>query len=269
MSTTTPRSNLTLYRHLIQARIRSQLQYRTSLLIDSIGAFCLTFIDFLVILALFRHFPRLGGWSVREVAFLYGIAGLGFSVCDMIVGHIEGLGDMIRSGQFDAILIRPAGTLLQVVGADFALRRFGKALQSMIVLIYAIATLHLQWNAFKVVLTILSVASGAAIFGAVFILTACTQFVVLGSGEVANAFTYGGNQFTSYPLSIYSKWLRRIFAYVIPLGFVAYFPAEYILGRSDDAQWVQLVGPGVAAAFLALSVGVWTFAVRSYRSTGS
>ena len=263
------RENSALYRRLIGARIRSQWQYRVSLTVDTIGAFVLTSIDFVVIIALFGHLETLGGWSFREVAFIYGTAGLGFALCDMVIGHIENIGDMIRLGQFDTILLRPAGTLLQVIASDFALRRIGKVVQSIAVLIYAIVAIDVQWTVAKIVLMMLTVLSGAAIFVSIFILTASVQFLIVGSTEIANAFTYGGNQFSSYPVSIYRGWLRRMFAYVVPLGFVAYFPSQYILGRTDDPLWVQLVGPFVAFAIVTVAVLVWNLAVRHYRSTGS
>jgi ABC-2 type transport system permease protein len=263
------RRNAVLYRHLIGARLRSQWQYRVSLFVDTVGAFVLTSIDFVVIMALFGHLTTLGGWSFREVAFLYGTAGLGFALCDLVIGHIENVGDMIRLGQFDTYLLRPAGTLLQVIAADFALRRLGKVIQSLAVLVYAISVLDVHWNVARAALLVLTVLSGSAIFIAIFIITASVQFVIIGSSEIANAFTYGGNQFTSYPISIYRGWLRRLFAYAIPLGFVAYFPSQYILGRTDDPTWVQLVGPLVAFAIAGFAVLVWTAAVRRYRSTGS
>ena len=258
-----------LYRRLVGARIRAQWQYRTSLAIDATGAFLLTFIDFVVIVALFEHFKRLAGWNLDEVAFIYGVAGLGFALCDLVVGHIENMGDEIRSGHFDTMLLRPAGTLLQVVASDFALRRIGKLLQALGILIYAMIRLPIQWTVVKAVLLVGSIGGGAAIFATIFILGASLQFAVMGTAEVANAFTYGGSQFTSYPLDIYGPWLKRIFAYAIPLGFVAYFPSQYIIGKGNAPLWVQLSGPIVATVALIVAVSVWTFAVRHYRSTGS
>lgn len=260
---------LELYRHLVVARIRSQWQYRTSLFIDAAGAFVLTFAEFVVILVLFQHFPSLGGWSLTEVAFIYAIATLGFGLCDLVIGHIENMGDQIRLGQFDVVLLRPAGTLLQVIASDFALRRLGKMLQSAAVLIYAVLRLDIDWTLGKVLLCGVSVVAGAAIFATIFILGACLQFFVLGTSEIANAFTYGGSQFTSYPLDIYGPLFKRIFAYVIPLAFVAYFPSQYVIGKGSAPVWIQLSGPLVAIAALSVALGTWTVAVRHYRSTGS
>ena len=103
------------------------------------AAFCLTFVDFIVVLVLFSHFHALDGWTLQEIALLYGLSGIGIAIADMLIGHIDAIHLDIRSGQFDVVLLRPAGTLLQVMSSDLALRRLGRIAQATIVLVYALA----------------------------------------------------------------------------------------------------------------------------------
>jgi ABC-type uncharacterized transport system permease subunit len=84
-----------------------------------------------------RHFPALAGWSLQEIALLYGISGLGIAIADMLIGHIDMISLDIRSGQFDVVLLRPVGTLLQVMASDLALRRLGRIAQGDVVLVRA------------------------------------------------------------------------------------------------------------------------------------
>ena len=114
------------YRLLVGARVRSQLQYRTSLALELLATALLTFLDFVAILIIFEQVPALAGWSVAEVALLYGIASLAFSLTDLVVGHLDFLSQMIRDGSFDQVLTRPLPSLLQVITADFAVRRRGE-----------------------------------------------------------------------------------------------------------------------------------------------
>lgn len=117
-----------------------------------------------------------------------------------------------------------------------------------------------------------SIGSGAVIFGSVWVLGACLTFFTIGSGEVGNAFTYGGNMFASYPLDIFAPWLRRFLAFVIPLGFVAYLPAVYVLGKPDALNLpiaLRVAEPLVAAVIGAVAGFTWRFSVRHYRSSGS
>ena len=65
---------LGIYRRLIGARIRAQLQYRLSFALNLVGNALITFLDFAAILIVFGQVDALGGWTVGEVAVLYGIS---------------------------------------------------------------------------------------------------------------------------------------------------------------------------------------------------
>jgi ABC-2 type transport system permease protein len=261
-----------LYRRLVGAQVRSRLEYRLSFAFELLGSFGITFIDFIVVLVLFSHITALGGWSLWEVAFLYGLAGISFAIADLFIGHIEDTHLLIRSGQFDVVLLRPVSSLLQMIASDLPLRRLGKMAQATIVFVIALAHLHVHWTIGRLVVLVVSIGSGAVIFGSVWVLGACLTFWTVGSGEASNAFTYGGNMFASYPLDIFGPWLRRFLAFVIPLGFVAYEPGVYILGKHDALHLpgaLRVAEPLIALAIAAVAGLAWRFSVRHYRSTGS
>ena len=120
----------TLYARLVSARVRVQWQYRTSFVLDFVGVFLVTFLDFLAILVIFHNVPQLGGWTVQEVALLYGISGLAVALAGLAVGQLDLLSQLIRDGNFDLVLIRPRRSLLQVLASDFHLRRLGRVAQA-------------------------------------------------------------------------------------------------------------------------------------------
>jgi len=62
-----------VYLQLILASVRSQLQYRASFIIMASGQFLVTLVEFAAIAALFARFGTLRGWSLAEVALLYGM----------------------------------------------------------------------------------------------------------------------------------------------------------------------------------------------------
>jgi ABC-2 type transport system permease protein len=263
---------LLTWRRLVGARVRGQLQYRASFALNTIGSFALTFIDFVVVLALFTHFPALQGWSVHDVALLYGLSGVGMAIADMFIGHLDMLHLDIRSGQFDVVLLRPVGTLLQVMSSDLALRRIGRVSQAAVVLVYALAGSDIAWNALRVALLPVAIVCCAFVFGATFVLAGCLTFWTIGSSELGNGFTYGGNAMTSYPLDIFGPWLRRMLAFAVPLAFVTYFPGLYLLDKPDPLGFptaFQFLAPVATFAYTALTGFVWRTSVRHYRSTGS
>jgi ABC-2 type transport system permease protein len=260
-----------IYVKLLGARIRGDLQYRVSFALFTASQFLVCFLDFLAILIIFSHTPRLGGWSLNEVLFLYGATNVSFNLSDVFVSQVETLPMHVRTGSLDRMLTRPLGALFQLVTEEFALRRIGKLLQGVLVLGIALARLDIAWTPAKLALAIAMIVSGAVIFSAVWVTAAAINIWTVETTGLANAFTYGGNFLTQYPLDVYSVWMRRFFAYIVPMAFVNYFPSLYILGKAQHfgIPALRFASPLIALAFALAASAFWRVAVRHYRSTGS
>lgn len=262
---------LRIYGQLYRSRVRSQLQYRTSFALQVVGSFGATVLDFLAILVLFSNITSLGGWSLWEVAFLYGATYVPFKTADVFVGKVERLGEWIRTGQFDSLLIRPLGTIGQTITADVDLKQVGGAVQGATVFAIALARVDAEWDPLRVLVLILMLGSGFVIFCSVWIATNAAAFWLVNVREAANAFTYGGGFLTQYPLDLFATWFRRLFVFVIPMAFINYFPSLYILDKSSRG-WpsiLRFVSPLVASVTALVAAIVWRAGTRRYTSTGS
>jgi ABC-2 type transport system permease protein len=257
---------------LLGASLRAQVTYRLSFALLAFSSLLSTFLDFLVIVAIFTHLPRLGGWSLAEIGLLYGISGVSFGVTDLCIGTLDVLPQLIRDGSFDIVLVRPVGALYQVLAREFAMRRLGKILQGAGVLAYAIGSLHLAWSAPKVAVLVMALVTAPVIFGSIWVAVITHVFWTVDTQEVANSFTYGGSFLASYPIDLFAGWLRDLLAFVIPIAFVSYYPALLILGRPDPMglpPFTPLLTPAVAAACAVVAWAIWRTGVRHYRGTGS
>lgn len=261
---------------------KSQLQYRASFLLLSVGQFFIPFTVFAGLYFLFERFGSIEGWDFYEVALAFAVIHMSFALAECLSRGFDTFSSLIVGGDFDRLLVRPRSTVLQVLGSNFEFTRIGRLAQSAIVIGVALCGLHVEWTAWKIIVVLLMIASGTFIFAGIFMIMAALSFWTIQGLEVANVFTDGGREMAQYPLSIYQKWITRFFTFVIPFGCVNYLPLMYVLGRGD------LVGGGAAAGavvggvpfYYSLSplVGflfvvpawfVWRFGVRHYRSTGS
>ncbi|MFI6641575.1 ABC transporter permease [Streptomyces sp. NPDC050504] len=252
--------------------IRSTMAYRMSFAMTLFGNLSVTAFDFVTILLMFSHVDALGGYSLPEIAFLYGAASTAFGLTDLLLGSMDRLGRRVRDGTLDTLLVRPVPVLVQIAADRYALRRLGRILQGSLVLAYGLVNVDVDWTADKVLLVPLMLLSGAAIFAAVFVAGAAFQFLALDAAEVQSAFTYGGNTLLQYPPTVFAKDLVRAVTFVVPLAFVNWLPALYVLGRPyplDLPGWVAFTPPLVAVACCALASLAWRMGIRSYRSTGS
>lgn len=263
---------LRAYRLIAAMWIRSSLTYRTSFALTALGNLLVTGLDFVTILLMFSQVGSLGGWTLPEVAFLYGLSVTAFGIADLLLGSTDALGARIRDGSFDTLLVRPAPVLAQVGADRFALRRLGRITQGVLVLGYALGRADIDWTVPKALLVPVMLVSGAAIFCAVFVAGAAFQFLAQDAAEVQNAFTYGGTTLLQYPPTVFGKDLVRGVTFVLPLAFVNWLPASYVLGRPyplDLPRWTAFAPPLVAVACCALAGLAWRAGLRSYRSTGS
>jgi ABC-2 type transport system permease protein len=254
------------------AQVRGHAAYRASFALDLVSNAMIPVIDLIALVAMFQVTRTLGGFSAVETLVMFGLSASAFALADLAVGNIERIRVYVRMGLLDAVLLRPLSALAQLLAIDFTIRRVTRPLTGLTVLVLAAASADVAWSPARAALIVVAVVSGAAFFGAVFVATATVAFWWIDSGEFANGFTYGGRDFTSYPVTVYSGFFRRAFAYGLGFAFVAYYPALGVLGRSDPLGlpgWLAWCTPAVAVAAAGLAAIAWRFGIRHYRSTGS
>jgi ABC-2 type transport system permease protein len=265
-------SDVRLYLRYVSASLRSQMQYRASFIMLSIGHFLGTGVEFLALWALFDRFGTLRGWTLPEIAFFYGAANVAFATSESLARSFDNFSELIKSGEFDRILLRPRGAALQVAGREAQLMRIGRFTQGVVVLLWAAAALGVRWTVPRVALLIASLVGGTCLFCGLFVLQATMAFWTTETLEIWNTVTYGGVETAQYPISVYRPWFRAVFTFVVPLAAVTYYPSLPILGRADalgSPVWFQRLSPLIGVAFLVVALRVWRLGVRHYRSTGS
>ena len=250
--------------------VRSSLAYPVSFWMLTIGSFLVTLLDFVGLALMFHSIPRLGGFGLREIALLYGVSGIGIGVGDLLIGSVEQVGKHVRTGTLDAMLTRPVPLLVQICADQFALRRLGRISQAIVVFGYAVGAV--DWDLPKLALAVVMLAASCGIFFSFFVAFSCIQFWTVDSTEFANAFTYGGNTMTQYPMTIFPREVLKGLTFVVPVAFVNWYPCLYLLGRPDPVglpPWVAVPSPPGPLPPPPPPRLVWPAGVRHYTSTGS
>lgn len=258
-----------LYFRYMSILLRSQMEYRTSFILLSIGQFFVPFLIFVSLIMFFQRFPSIGGWSLYEVSLCYAVTHIAFSVSECFARGFDSFSLLVVNGDFDRILLRPRSTVLQVLGSKFEFTRVGRFIQSIIVLVFSLSNISVDWDVYKVITLFLMIISGVFIFTGIYILGATLCFWTIEGLEVVNIFTDGGREVSQYPLSIYKDWIRKFFTFVIPFGVVNYLPLKFILEREDSNSIGHMFLPLGGVLFLIPCLLVWQIGVRHYKSTGS
>lgn len=252
--------------------LRAAAQYPVSMLLLGLATAMVAALDLAGIALLFAHTPQIAGFTAEEVLFLYGTSAMSFSIADTLLGGTERLGEHVRRGTLDTMLVRPVSPLIQIATEEFTPPRMSKLLPPAVVLAVVLPRLPVDWTPGRVAMVPVMLVSGIVIFAALWVLTASVQFVVLEVHPATKSVTYGGAFLTQYPMTLYAREFVRGMTFVIPLAFVNWQPGLYVLGRPDPLglpEALRLASPAVAVLLTAVAAAAWRSGLRHYRSTGS
>ena len=265
---------LHLYLRLISAQIRSQMQYRSGFLLEATASAVISAMVFVTFAFVIERFGNIAGWSLGEVGFLYGLIEFSFGLMDMLFSGFDpqNFGRQVRLGRLDQVLLRPVSVTLQIFGSEFIMRRIGRIVQGLVILVVSGRMIDIQWTALKVSFMPVVVISQIIFFGGLFVIGATITFWTIESIEVMNIFTYGGAEMMSYPMAIYPGWMRKFFTYILPAIFINYYPALFILDKSDPLgmpKSLAFLAPLVGLAIFGASLVFWKQGLKQYQSTGT
>lgn len=247
--------------------IKSVMQYKASFLLSVVGQFLVSFNIFLGVFFMFRRFPEVEGFSYSEVLLCFSIMLMEFSLAECFARGFDQFSSLVKNGEFDRVLVRPRGTIIQVLGSKFEMTRCGRMLQAVVMFIYGIHRSNIQWNLLKIITLIFMLIGGTALFTGLFLICAALSFFTLEGLEFMNVFTDGAREYGKYPIGIYGKRMLRLCTFIVPYALVQYYPIIYLIGRKKSAGWVFV--PLIAILFLIPCYALWRFGVRKYQSSGS
>lgn len=265
-------AELAPYFRLFAAQARAQAQYRTSFWLDLVGSVVIGALDLAAVVVLFQAGGVVAGFTTAEALLIASVATVGFAVADLVVGNMDTIRNLVRTGRMDAVLLRPLGALGQLVATEFAPRRAGRLLVAVVLVPVAAAWAGVHWTPTAAVCLLLAMVGGSLLFSAIFIGTGTVAFWWIESGEFGNSFTYGGRDFASFPITVYGPAFRNLFAFGLGLGFTGYYPTLVLLGRPDPLgapSWFGWLSVPVGTVACGLAALLWRAGVRRYRSTGS
>jgi len=231
--------------------------------------FISTFTDIFGIWVLFDRFKIIQGWTLEELALIYGIMHMGFAIAEGAARGFDSFSLMIKHGDFDRVLLRPLGSLFQIASREIQLMRLGRFIQGLVILLWGSQKLQLPLFSMETVIITLAFIGTTSLFYGLFVVQATLSFWTTETLEIMNITTYGGLEAGQYPMSIFNKIFKGFFTFIIPLACVAYYPLAILLQHKALPLWLGILFPLSGIVFLYLACQLWKIGVRRYHSTGS
>jgi len=256
-----------LYKRYLSMLLKSQLQYKASFVMTTIGQFLVSFTTFLSMYFMFSRFHQVDDYSFSQVLLCFSVVLMAFSFTECFARGFDVFPRLIRTGELDRILVRPRSVVFQVLTSTMEFSRFGRFFQAVLVLCYALPTSGVLWTWDKLLTLLCMFIGGTAVFAGLFILYAGFSFFTIDGLEFMNIFTDGSREFGKYPLSIYGEGVLKLLTYVIPIALFQYYPFLYLIGRSEN-RWLMVL-PLAGFLFLIPCYAFFRLGLSRYQSAGS
>ncbi|QHQ59562.1 hypothetical protein Ana3638_01080 [Anaerocolumna sedimenticola] len=256
-----------LYLNFIAMNLKSQMQYRISFFLTTLGQFITAFTAFFGLYFIFSRINAVDDFTYEQVFLCFAVIMMAFSLGEMIGGGLTVFPRMLGNGEFDRALVRPRNIILQILMPNMDFTRLGLLVQAAIVLCYAIPISGIEWTWDKILTLFLMILCGSALFFGLFLINAACTFFTIEGLEFLNIFTYGARQFGRYPFSVYGNGVLKFLTFVIPLALFQYYPLLYLLDKERNMFYMFL--PVIALLFLIPCFACFRFGLSRYKSTGS
>ena len=242
------------------------MTYRSSFLLSCLGQLLITTNVFLSVVFLLDRFDSVGGYTLPQLALCFSTILAATSLAECFARGFDVFHQLLSDARFDRIMVRPRSLLFQVLCQDMKPTMLARLLQAVIMLLWALDSGAVVWTPGKVLVLLLMIFCGAAVFFGLFLINACICFFTLGHVETLNIFTDGAREYGKYPFGVYGKPVLVILTCLVPLALVQHWPLQYLFDRGP--AWYGLL-PIVSLLFLIPCALLWRLGVRHYRSTGS
>ena len=253
---------------IIEAQyIKARMQYRADFIISSIGMFFSSLATLGVFWVILESVPDLAGWSLMEMIFIYAFYMIAISPMQILFDHAWQIRFHIQQGSFLKYYFRPLNMMFYYMSEMFDLKGLTQLFVGIALLIYASIQLNIDWTLTRFLLLFMTLFSASLVQISIIVAASCAAFWVLDSYPVLG-LAWKLREFSPYPMSIFDGAFRFAFTYVIPIGFVAFYPSQLFL-RPEEVSSLIYFSPVIGIGLFAITYWIWTKGVNSYTGTGS
>ena len=256
-----------IYLLLVAQYMKARMQYRADFFISLIGLIITNVSGIVTFWIIFQSVDNINGWNYHDLIFMYALSLLVMIPQELFFNNIWYLGGYLVEGSFIKFYLRPLNMLFYYMSDLFDAKGLGQLAVGIVALAYASAGLGIAWTPVKILLLLAVIFSGSLIIISMMGIASFTGFWVIRANPILK-LTENLRDFSRYPVSIYNNFLRFVFSFIIPIGFVSFYPSQWFL-RPHHISPIVYLGPVVGIAMFLIFYTMWRKGTRKYCGTGS
>jgi ABC-2 type transport system permease protein len=264
------RGTLAVLPLLVQMYVKSQMEYRGAFWLDRIAQIIAYSSVYATIWLLLERFENLGGWIWPELALLLSFQLLCYAIgAALSFVQLRDLEEIVRLGTFDTLMIKPFSPWAYLVFSGLNVGYVGHLMVAVPLLIWSLGQVDIAWSAWSALYLFLSVVSSSLLTAALLTMIGATALMWVRSNHLFSIY-FGFWELTRFPLTIFPAGLQVVLLTVVPMGFMAFVPVAYLLGKDIPivGDWGGVAAPLVGPLFVLVAMAHWKYAISRYQGAG-
>ena len=257
-----------IYLKLLRMNLMSSLQYKGWPIMVA-QVFIVVITEPIGIVLLFMRFGNVGAWSAEKILFIYAAAVTSFGLAETLCRGFDYFPwRMLKQGGLDRLLLRPCPLIPQVAGSVCHIHRLSRVAGGIFIMVWCAIRMEIIIGAAGIVSLVLGLCGGFLMYSGVFILTSGVAFFTIEGLDWIYILTNVSYNVTKCPADYMPDALRRLFTFLLPVLVISYYPASNLCGWGE-AYWKGFAALPAGILFLLLSLAVWNYGLKKYKSAGS
>lgn len=257
-----------LYIRYVSQDIKRLLEYQLDFFIQFIASFLMQITGLVTIWGIFTRIQEINGWSYWEIVMVYSLMYFSIGFGEIFFEGPWAINSLYHSGQLDFMFVKPLPVLFQVFASRIGLNGFGNIVTAIIVFVTAAINCSNSISMVNIILFLLLFIIALPIKGAIILAANCITFWTKAPGNAFGNLIHNVGEYTKYPIIIYPKAIQFIVTFLIPFGFVSFFPAAFLLNKEFGAKLMWFV-PIISAYSIYLSIILFKKGLSLYESVGN
>lgn len=218
--------------------------------------------------AVSQNFKSIIKWDKWELIFLYALIYFSYSFSQIFFKQFRYIYTSIIDGQFDIYFLKPGSVMKNYILYNLSVvELISQFIPAGILLLIVCIKLNIIWNIKKIIILFLSLISGIGIQACIFILIGLPAFFLLKSTSIER-FYFLLKDYLNYPLNIFGETIKFILTAIIPMGYINYYPALYILEKNTTYSMTNIFFIPITVLLGIITIKLWKIALKNYSSGG-
>ncbi len=208
----------------------------------------------------------LGNWGIYEICILFSICAIIEAIGQAFLDCVWSISTSIRKGKLDVILVRPASPFVQLLGQRVHFQAVITMVIYIGILVYSMNRFGISGNVGTLLFLLETILCGTVINTGLYTIFNSLNFWIVNGNDVAE-LVLTCREFAKYPLSVFPMMIRTFFTYMIPFGFMGYYPVAFLTGKTG--VWVVWAMHLAAFGVACVAGIIWRIGLKGYNSTGT